>query len=810
MEDDSFLPAPELGLKPIHIACLEGDLEAVIKLACEPSNIDVCTEPTGNNVGHYYETPIELAALMGHLEVVEFLVQQGASLAHDGYHASSYAGGGGLAGRRRGYFLGTVKLGRQPRDAVNARKAVYDLLTSPGRRSVLKAMTGPRADLGFPDYKLAKQGRYIVVYTPVLRVKTDITLDRSKTIGVITAKGDGDVLMAAHSGFRLGGDRDEAKCLDTNAWNYIALHHLAARLNFQFPGNRHDNGAKAAEDEHRGRAHAGHVEVLLGAWYALEMTKKTTGKPDASLEWLLAQMHTLKKQTLGLARSAIIMIDSQPCATCLKFINRLFQYTGLHFSVKGAVGVGPTLATKDPRFNIRCDTFGDVFEESEGEEGGEDNSDGEDEDRDAEGESVVMETPSPVHNAEEGGRDVAGEATVSGEDSVVIGQTIRDSLREIAMARSRSSPVTVIDEDDDDDTDGDIIPPAVGAAPPDQATPVTPARQRMQWPIPENRPRRTPVAEDPFQYSPSRRPANPAELLAEYKKKTPVWNWPGYENMCLTQEQAQYEYEQQQRQAQLQQHYQHAALLSPAPMMRKASLNSAMAEDPILVDLTDDNSNDVDSDSAPYTPDIGSSELTLCRSTTSGDSHATVFNLERDGRVNPVPLSRGEFSYSSFAPIPGNSQEQQPVMTPVSQRDMDADSSPDVIMQSSSDEGCGDAEGYYYVPRLQPSQLSQVSEHSHSFHSSHSHATADNGSSFTEEYEEEPRVPTPHPAVPGAVRLQQWRYQPPARPQRGVAQRCWVVDGQVRDSGRFQRFVVEIPQRARSPGVEGGLRGRRG
>lgn len=73
---------------------------------------------------------------------------------------------------------------------------------------------GPRADLGYVDYRLGKQGRSIVVYAPVYRIKTDITLYSKKTIGVITTKGQGDVLMAAHSGFRRGGDHDE-KCLDT-------------------------------------------------------------------------------------------------------------------------------------------------------------------------------------------------------------------------------------------------------------------------------------------------------------------------------------------------------------------------------------------------------------------------------------------------------------------------------------------------------------------------------------------------------------------------------------------------------------------
>ncbi|KAI2623892.1 hypothetical protein GGS26DRAFT_593415 [Hypomontagnella submonticulosa] len=787
MGDDIFAVL-ELGLKPIHLACLEGNLETVIKLASEPSNIDAYTEPEANAEWRVRETPIELAALMGHIDIVEFLVQQGATLAHDGVHASSSAGNGRLTLRRKDYLLKTVKIGQEPSDALNTRKAVHDLLSSPGRRSVLKAMTGPRADLGFPDYKLAKQGRYIVVYTPVLRVKTDITLDRSKTIGVITAKGNGDVLMAAHSGFRLGGDRDE-KCLDTNAWNYIALHNIATRLKFQFPGNRHDNGAKAAENEHRGRAHAGHVEVLLGAWYALEMTRKTTGNPDASLEWLLAHMHTLKGQTLGPARSAIIMIDSQPCATCLKFINRLFQYTGLHFSVKGAVGIGPTLATKDPRHNIRYDTFGDTFSESEGEGDDEEDADGEEE-------SVVPETPTTARNVSDVARDVAGGA------SVVIRQTARNSLPKMAVAGPRFSPVTDIDEDDDGN-DENINPPAVDTTPLARAAPITPARPRMQWPIPENRPRRAPAVV-PFLHIPSRRPANPAELLAEYKKATPVWNWPGYEGVGRHHAQHQ---DQHQHQVQVQHHSYHtqpkhehehdAPPLTPPRTTQKSHLRGVTGEDAILVDLTDD------SDSTIYTPESGksgNSDSTLCRSTTSVNSQPAMLN--RDGRANPVPLSRAEFLYSSFAPItrePGTSvrasqdqqQQQQQQQEQQPQRHTNSDSDSDVIMRSS-DEGSADAEGYYYVPRLALSQRRPADE--------------DGSGSFVEE-REEARVDTPRP-VPSAVRLQQWRYQPAPRPQRSMAQRYWGLDGQVRN--RPQRYVAEVLQGGTSPIVEGSDRVGRG
>ncbi|KAI2631038.1 hypothetical protein GGR54DRAFT_182540 [Hypoxylon sp. NC1633] len=589
--DETYLAAAELGLQPLHLACLEGDLEAVILMSCQPGIIDAPVEPQRGVDWRLRETPIKLAALMSHLNIVEFLIEQGATLGQDGLHASSYAGDEGLAARRREFYLQTVGIGQEHPDAASNRKSIYHLLASPGRRSVVRAMRGPRADLGYADYKLAKQGRYIVAYAPVLRVRTDVRLDRSKTIGVITSKGvvsvprdgmvhldessrgssSGDILQVAHSGYRAGAldDRDAACCLDTNRWNYIALHRVAALLRFRFPANRHDNGARPVElDAHRGRAHAGHVEVLLAAWYALQMVKRVCGdgggmgggavsengngggsgsgseraqegmgmgtgmELDAETEWLLARMHLLKKATLGQARSAVIMIDSQPCATCLKFINRLFQYTGIHFSVRGAVGIGPTLATKDKRDNARFDTFGDVFPVSDGED---------EEENDEEDDSGGVHAPDDYIPMMHGAPRVEDMQLV---DNTTSGTGNRNASGNVSFPVTPTRGETSIyfaPRNNDNNNDNNISPASVPALTPDtstplaapaaqRTTPITPARPRMPWPLPENRVR-APAMPDPFRDIPSRRPANHFELLAEYKKKTPVYDFPGYEGV---------------------------------------------------------------------------------------------------------------------------------------------------------------------------------------------------------------------------------------------------------------------------------------
>ncbi len=58
MDENKYIAAAELGLQPIHLACLEGDLEEVIKLAREPKAIDALTEPPARAEWRYRETPM--------------------------------------------------------------------------------------------------------------------------------------------------------------------------------------------------------------------------------------------------------------------------------------------------------------------------------------------------------------------------------------------------------------------------------------------------------------------------------------------------------------------------------------------------------------------------------------------------------------------------------------------------------------------------------------------------------------------------------------------------------------------------------
>ncbi|KAI1267443.1 hypothetical protein F5Y18DRAFT_337952 [Xylariaceae sp. FL1019] len=222
-------------------------------------------------------------------------------------------------------------------------------------------------DLGHLRLKLAKKGKYIQVYALIMEINTGVTLHPSKTLGIITSKhSPTTVLMSAQSGWSTGPQRDDL-CLDTNEYNGLALNHLAAQLNFHFPGNQRDNGSQRPLDEHRGRAHAGHVEVLLATWYAIHVARRSLGLVDETNVDVVKRLKELKDQQLGNRRIAFINIDSEPCRTCLQFLNKLSQHTHLIFHVSGSNGIGPIVVRVDG--GRRDDHVEDVFPDSDDENG---------------------------------------------------------------------------------------------------------------------------------------------------------------------------------------------------------------------------------------------------------------------------------------------------------------------------------------------------------------------------------------------------------------------------------------------------------
>ncbi|KAI1348340.1 hypothetical protein F5Y01DRAFT_328605 [Xylaria sp. FL0043] len=210
-----------------------------------------------------------------------------------------------------------------------------------------------RGDEGYSGHYLAKKGKKIEIFAKIMEFDTAVKMDRSKTTGTIMVKNSNKILKVAHSGYSTNETRSES-CLDTERWNLLALHHVARQIHFKFPGNIRDSARVRALEEFRGRAHAGHVEVLLASWYIVELLRTEFEFANKKEEHIITQLRRLRGAKLNHRRTAFITIDSEPCRTCLQFLNKLTQYTGVSFTVYGSKGIGP---------DVILDTFPDSEDE---------------------------------------------------------------------------------------------------------------------------------------------------------------------------------------------------------------------------------------------------------------------------------------------------------------------------------------------------------------------------------------------------------------------------------------------------------------
>lgn len=159
--------AAVFGLRPLHHACLEGNLERVAELTSPHHHhredldapvLSVLDQSLDEEAWPSGETPIMLAALMGHLKVFEYLVRQGANYTLqdcDGFTIQFYCSELKFAVAKRAFYL-NQGFGREPvRAASAARLAIVDLLDHPSRLHMMVAAVG---DSGYPNLFLGKEG----------------------------------------------------------------------------------------------------------------------------------------------------------------------------------------------------------------------------------------------------------------------------------------------------------------------------------------------------------------------------------------------------------------------------------------------------------------------------------------------------------------------------------------------------------------------------------------------------------------------------------------------------------------------------
>ncbi|RYP18355.1 hypothetical protein DL765_003967 [Monosporascus sp. GIB2] len=355
-----------LGVRPIHLACLEGNFEEVMKLAEVHDNVDLPLRPTSHQPAREPtwpsgETPLMLAALMGQMKIFEYLVRKGANYDkrdEDGFPPQSYSSEKPFAVEKRTLFLKNG-IGKEHAKASHAREVITDLLDNPARLQVLVSSI---RDSGVPNISLGKQGKNIMLFACVGKFDTGEVLGMEKTIGCVMIRGSQSVLKFALSGFKGRNAQHDPRVLNREFWNRIALTKVARIIGFKFHGNLHDNGARRPLPHHVGRVQAGHVEVQLATYYVIEMGDRNAQRQPGGETWsMMRKLRALRSAHLGEERDAVIFISSQPCSSCHKYLHALYYYTQITFSVQGDAAMGPTIRSKTGKGRMAVDEVMHTF-----------------------------------------------------------------------------------------------------------------------------------------------------------------------------------------------------------------------------------------------------------------------------------------------------------------------------------------------------------------------------------------------------------------------------------------------------------------
>ena len=150
----------DLGLLPIHRASLDGNLEHIQEL-CETSNVDApviprIQQPPNELLWPNGETPLMLAALMGHMDIFEYLIQKGADCEAedgDGFPIRFYCTAQKFITDKKAFWA-RKGVGKEHTKARYTRPAIVDLLGNPARLSILRSNTGAE----YPGVYLGKEG----------------------------------------------------------------------------------------------------------------------------------------------------------------------------------------------------------------------------------------------------------------------------------------------------------------------------------------------------------------------------------------------------------------------------------------------------------------------------------------------------------------------------------------------------------------------------------------------------------------------------------------------------------------------------
>jgi hypothetical protein len=333
----STMPPPgqlDPELEEIHIITLQGDIEAMERLLSARGEL-VIKEQTAQG-----ETPLMLAALMGHTEITGLLLKKGANrMVKNKFlcDALAYTTMSGLSIARREFFreLGfPEKCGAQ-----HNRNIIAAVLATPSPVPPQHHFTHKGIETGPIFFRRTSTDVETFLRIGHLSMPKQSRIDpRRKVVGYIHTQADLSPRAWSISGYSdiCTDNKDINPMLNPKTWTTVAKRLFAPVIGFIFKPHKFDSGWQKTplEKWKVGRFEASHVEVKLAAWYCCSLMKRLNFQTDWNSKTSITNcLLELQKRSLGDARYAVINITEKPCPSCANFLVQLEQFTGIKFRV---------------------------------------------------------------------------------------------------------------------------------------------------------------------------------------------------------------------------------------------------------------------------------------------------------------------------------------------------------------------------------------------------------------------------------------------------------------------------------------------
>ncbi|KAK9425478.1 hypothetical protein SUNI508_13012 [Seiridium unicorne] len=310
-----------LKLQDIHIACLKGDVNALLKIL--PDNKAIASRTAQG------ETPLILASLFGQVEIFVILRQHHAPTeAVDDFRRNALAASAENAFNNTRRQVFTNYGFAESEGATYRRIAIAGLLAATAVERKIN-IGEARGNIGF---RTTSDG--VQAYYSLGNIKVPGVDPRPKTVGFIRSSIESLPRAWAISGWS-DSPSEDSRLLDGNKWTNVALGRAAPAIGFQFKPHINDQGWARGQltKQERGKFFASHVECQLAVWYCFTLAAAAKSMPNASMTFLAGHLGKLREVDLGDARIAQINLNQPACKSCAKFLQALTKVTNIEFEL---------------------------------------------------------------------------------------------------------------------------------------------------------------------------------------------------------------------------------------------------------------------------------------------------------------------------------------------------------------------------------------------------------------------------------------------------------------------------------------------